>query len=553
MIIKIILFLVIFFNLLLSLLVLIHNYKSINNRIFSIIGILASIWTFTNYMTSISNDGLWLKSSYAFGSLVLSSGLIWILFTLNPKISRYSMTVIFSSGIFFFLCSFLDGFIISKSNIIYKGAIFSGKPGIGLSFYTLYFIIVSFLIFWKLYSHYKVTIDRDKKYQIKYILIGSLITLITSGLSSFILPHFSIFLFGGIDSLGFLLFLISLAYSITKYRLFDIKLVAIEIGILSLWSIILIRLSLATSNREIYTESILFLITVILGILLILTSLREAKQREELAHLNLHLNQKVEEQTKEIVKSLELEKKAKRDLEKLNETKDQFIMLTQHNLRTPITSIDYEIESILSTRESEISSDVRQTLLDTKTSIKNLTRLVDDFLNITTLKVGSQILNLGSGSLLTIIESVIQELRIDILNRNISIEYPKDLSFWPEMKVDLNKIREVFQIIIENAVKYNFLNGKISIETKNIDGSLEIKIKNTGVGIIEEDKRNIFDKLFYRSKESRASNPTGMGIGLSISRMIVKAHHGELEIYSDGENKGAEVTITLPINFLEKI
>ena len=78
-----------------------------------------------------------------------------------------------------------------------------------------------------------------------------------------------------------------------------------------------------------------------------------------------------------------------------------------------------------------------------------------------------------------------------------------------------------------------------------------MEIRNTGVGFSSDTGNNIFEKLFYRSDEAKENNPKGMGIGLTLARAIVNAHHGEFYIHSDGKNKGAIVKIVLPIDFTE--
>ncbi len=88
MVVKIILFLVIFLNLLLGIFILAQNKKSLSNRLFALIGVLAAIWTFANYMTSISTSIIWLQSTYAFGSLVMSAGLIWILLLTENRLEK---------------------------------------------------------------------------------------------------------------------------------------------------------------------------------------------------------------------------------------------------------------------------------------------------------------------------------------------------------------------------------------------------------------------------------------------------------------------------------
>ncbi|MFA6295141.1 MAG: ATP-binding protein [Candidatus Paceibacterota bacterium] len=126
--------------------------------------------------------------------------------------------------------------------------------------------------------------------------------------------------------------------------------------------------------------------------------------------------------------------------------------------------------------------------------------------------------------------------------------------------IDASKIREALLIVIENAIKYNNPEGTINIttniintknpedikSTENKEKVLEIIIENTGVGIASKDKDNIFKHLFYRTDKAKTANPTGMGIGLSVARAIVRAHHGELTIESEGENMGAKITIKLP-------
>jgi len=218
-----------------------------------------------------------------------------------------------------------------------------------------------------------------------------------------------------------------------------------------------------------------------------------------------------------------------------------------------VTSIRWELESMLSGAHGELSADLRKTLEDTSGSVDTLTRIVDDFLNITALKVGSQILNLAPGNMKPLLQDVIRELRIDIENMHLTIDYPEDEKSWPIIQMDSNKMREVLLIVIENAVRYNINEGSINILTDTENGIFKITVENTGVGITSEDRGNLFERLFYRSKKAQITHPGGMGIGLSVSRAIVRAHHGNITIHSEGESKGATVTITLPLDFLKNI
>jgi len=329
----------------------------------------------------------------------------------------------------------------------------------------------------------------------------------------------------------------------------------------SLWVFVLIRLFLAKTLSEIIIELILLLITVILGLLLIRDVFQEIHQRERieslatqlqtanttLSDLNANLAAKVAEQTKEIRHAFDLEKQARRDLEKLNETKDQFIMITQHHLRTPVTSIRWNLEAIRKGTYGEAAPAMAKALADTDEAAARLTRIVDDFLSITALKAGGQILDTRKASLLPLVEDVLKELRMDIEQRHLAVAYPTAPADWPEAEIDAAKMREVVLIILENAVRYNRQGGRIDIATRTGDGTFEANITNTGIGIAANDRTKIFGSLFFRSAPARQAHPVGMGVGLSVARAIVRAHHGDISIESAGDQKGATVKMELPL------
>jgi signal transduction histidine kinase len=118
------------------------------------------------------------------------------------------------------------------------------------------------------------------------------------------------------------------------------------------------------------------------------------------------------------------------------------------------------------------------------------------------------------------------------------------------LNIDESKIFEVLLIIIENAIKYNVINGSIKIIPEIINDNFNVSIRDSGTGIPKEDTDKILNRLFYRSNMAKQMNPNGMGIGLSVAKAILQAHHGTIKINSMEINKGTEVTITIPINYL---
>jgi signal transduction histidine kinase len=172
--------------------------------------------------------------------------------------------------------------------------------------------------------------------------------------------------------------------------------------------------------------------------------------------------------------------------------------------------------------------------------------VVDDFLGIVSINSETNILNTSDVNPESIIRSIVDELGLDIEAKSIKINFPTDGN-WPNLYIDQSKIHDAFLIVIENAIKYN-KDGGIIIITKIVeDDRLVVQISDTGTGISKEDKEKILRNLFHRGHNARKLNPIGMGVGLSIARTIVRAHHGELTIESEGEDKGTMVTISLPV------
>jgi signal transduction histidine kinase len=393
---------------------------------------------------------------------------------------------------------------------------------------------------------------RDEKYlkernNLKYMLLTIVVGLFPPSILTIILPRFGYFDLNWVGPLSEIIWIPILSYSIIKYQQMNVRAVITEVLAIAMTAIFFINIFVNTP-WGIWDDVLTFVVFVILAIFLIRGALREAKQKEQLKDLNDNLEQKVAAQTVEIRHSYDLEKKARRDLEKLNETKDQFIMITQHHLRTPVTNIRWQIESMMDGDKGKLPPNIEQSLTDTKTSVNRLIRIVDDFLSITALKVGSKILTISSGNLLTSLEDVLTELKYDIETMHLHATYSHDTSAWPELEMDVSKMREVVLIIIENAVRYNIPEGKIDIKTKHDDHSFEMTVENTGVGIENEDRNKIFNHLFHRSHQARTAHPMGMGVGLSVARAITRAHHGEITIESDGTDKGAKVKLIIPLN-----
>ncbi|MEK7635927.1 MAG: hypothetical protein AAB405_02435 [Patescibacteria group bacterium] len=234
-------------------------------------------------MTGIYSTPFWLESAYAAGSLVITTGLIWTLALLN-KINKTKIIVLLSFAVFFFIASYWSGFIAKNYNEIYLGG-FTGQPALGLYIYTIFFILIALLILYEIFSAQKKEVNEAKKNQLLYVFYGALITLIISTLTSFVLPSLSVFRFGGLDSVSFLIFLSFIAYAITKHHLFNIKTIATELLTFAIWIAVLFDLLTQETWRGRFIEGGLFVFVVVFGIFLIRSVIKEVRQREEMERL----------------------------------------------------------------------------------------------------------------------------------------------------------------------------------------------------------------------------------------------------------------------------
>ncbi len=288
--INLILLLILFINGTLGVFILLNAPRSLSNKIFSVLCFIATVWTFTNYMTSSYPTQFWLKSTYSLGSLLVATGLIWTLIMVDGKLNLIKFSTISFFSIFFMIGSFQNGFVASHYTGIYSGGSFSGTSGIGLTYYATYYIILSIIIIWKLFTFQK-SLTGEEKLQVQCVLIGSLITLTVTAFSSFVLPVFNIFDLGGIDCIGFLFFLLSIAYAITKHHLFNLKVISIQLLIFALWTTLFIRLTLTTNLHDLLLEGSLFTVSVVFGILLIRNILLEKRHRQRVEELTHKLKQ----------------------------------------------------------------------------------------------------------------------------------------------------------------------------------------------------------------------------------------------------------------------
>lgn len=230
-----------------------------------------------------------------------------------------------------------------------------------------------------------------------------------------------------------------------------------------------------------------------------------------------------------------------RPIQEMVSEQRRFITDASHELRTPLTSLRSEIEVGLRSKTLTLA-DAKKLLGSNLEDVISMQSLSDNLLALTKDGQKANRSQMSDISLIEALDSAIKRLNGSIKKKEISIEKGIDnlhvLGF-PE------NITELFVILLDNAIKYSPEKSTISVIAKKRDGTVEIRVIDTGGGIPNEDLPHIFDR-FYRASKSRSKEQvSGYGLGLSIAKQIVESHGGSISAESK-ITKGTTLTVKLP-------
>ena len=506
----------------------------------------SKLWFFTTLSISIWSFSLGMEVSSPNYSVAFIWNKILNIGAIFVPIFFYHFTVVFlekNKAIrekMFLIAGYSLALIFSGLDLFTKLFVKGVPPKAGFAYWIeigpLYYVFFLVFIIYLSWSAFLLLKERNllsgiKRRQIDYILIALLFGS-GGGITNFFPQIFkaNIYPFG---NYLVVLYVIFITYSIVKHQLFNIKVIATEIFTLALSVTLLIQTLVSQNTGEFVVNGIIFICVAIFGILLMRSITKEVKQRELM-----------EKMAKDVQKAYETEKKAKEELQRLDDAKTQFTMATQHHLRTPLTSMRGYIDLIMSGTYGSIPDKLREPLLKFEVSTKRLIKIVNEFLDISQFQLGKQVVSIKPGvKIEPIISEIIEELKFEVDSKKLYLVLEKPDNIY-EIKADEEKLKVALFNLIDNAVKYTQKGGvRITIT----DGDkIEIKIKDTGIGIAKQDIGTLFGRTFERGKEAKKVFTTGRGIGLYITGEIVKAHNGRIWVESDGVGMGSTFHVEFP-------
>jgi signal transduction histidine kinase len=230
-----------------------------------------------------------------------------------------------------------------------------------------------------------------------------------------------------------------------------------------------------------------------------------------------------------------------------NQTKDRFMSIASHELKTPITTIRGQAQLALRRldKQQELSSDlesVHTSLERINDQTGRLTSLIDELMDVSSIRAGKVQLHKRKQDLNMISREVAEDQRM-LTGRSIVLDIP---STPVKAQVDGDRISQVLVNLISNAVKYSPERSPVEITVNQGDSHATIIVRDYGKGIPKEQQERIFE-TFYRTPDAQSSSKQGLGLGLAISKEIVERHNGRIWMESAPDH-GSTFFVELPLN-----
>ncbi len=502
----------------LGFLILLSNKKSITNRsffLFSILTILYGVINYISYKVPTADLTLLTTRLVIFSALLHAYSLFQLIYvfplekvTFSKKYKFVILPVVILSA----LLTLTPFVFVGLSGNLAAGDVPVVQKGPGLIIFVL---VILFLVIRSVYTllikfKNSKNVERD---QLGYILSGILFTFTLILVFNFIFPlAFNIVRFVPLAPVFFLPFIIFTSFAIYKHKLFNIKVAATALlaFLVTVFSFINIIFSSGTSG---------IVINVTAFIIILIGSIRLVRDMLRLEEANSRL----------------------RDLDR---QKSEFVSFASHQLRSPLTAMKGYASLIIEGDYGPITADMKEAVSRIYESSNTLATVVDDYLNISRIELGSMKYNFKDIDARELVENIIAEQKPNIQKAGLKIDFNVFHNDSYKISADPDKFKQVITNIIDNSVKYT-PKGSITVAVERKDDKILFSVKDTGIGISKATIAVLFDK-FTRANNANEVNIRGTGLGLYIAKQIVIAHNGRVWVESEGEGKGSQFYVEVP-------
>ena len=242
----------------------------------------------------------------------------------------------------------------------------------------------------------------------------------------------------------------------------------------------------------------------------------------------------------------EIEEKS-RQLEDASQHKSEFLASMSHELRTPLNAIIGFSEVLSERMFGDLNEKQDEYLKDIHASGQHLLSLINDILDLSKIEAGRMELEVTDFNLPMTIDNAMTLIRERAARRGIALHSSVDERLG-QIQADERKIRQVLLNLLSNAIKFTPEGGRIAVGAKPVNGSIEVSVTDTGVGIAPEDQEAVFEE--FRQVGTSDKKVEGTGLGLTLCRKFVELHGGRIWVKSR-VNEGSTFTFTIPVRSSE--
>jgi signal transduction histidine kinase len=405
-----------------------------------------------------------------------------------------------------------------------------------MSYYYIFGVASFIIILVMLYLRNKKVVDvQEKKKNIMFVVGIEIFTLLFVFSSFFVsylndTGYLTSYDYEQYGFIGALVFMIIIAYLIVKFKAFNIKMVGAQALV---WALVILIGSEFLFVNDI-TNQILVAVTLIISSILGLILVRSVKKE-------VALRENVEKLAGDL-------KKANTRLLELDKQKSEFVSFATHQLRAPLTAMKGYASLILEGDLGVLNDKVRDAITRISNSSKTLTNIVDDYLNISRIELGTMKYSFELMDFKDIVTHVIAELKPNIDKSGLKFNFSTNPLNPQErfmIHADRDKFKQVIANLIDNSMKYT-RSGSIEVllSKNNANRKITFSIKDTGIGISPEVMPKLFVK-FVRADNANKQNIYGTGLGLYVAKDIITSHKGKIWAESDGDGKGSTFLVEM--------
>lgn len=377
-------------------------------------------------------------------------------------------------------------------------------------------LFAPFLVFWIAYAIYPVILllraipreTPDRVAAIKFILAGTIIGYAGGCTNYFLWYAIPVLPFGNISAS---IYLALVAYAIMQHRLFNMKVIATELLIFSLWLLVFVRLLLADTTADQLIEGGLLAVLLVVGVLLIRSVDKEVEQRER--------------------------------IEQLSNEKSEFMTFASHEIRNPITAMRGFASLIVDGTTGDVNAKTKDAAEKIFVTGNEVLMLISTFLNKSKMELGQIQYNMSPFDLGAAVGVIADGYAPHATQKGLQLVRHIDPSQKFMVIADEGKVKEVIGNIIDNSLKYT-KQGSLTVAVERHGVATRVVISDTGVGIPPEVLPHLFKK--FSRADAQKVNLLGTGVGLYLAKTFIEGMKGRIWAESEGTGKGSRFIIEFP-------